>query len=84
MTCCDTQLTTGQYHCSACCNTFGSLSLFDHHQDVNYGPPARLVCRNPLRMRGLVLHSGVWRTRTERDALVVKLEKMAQGRKEAL
>lgn len=84
MTCCDTEVKPSQFHCAACCQTFGSLALFDHHQYVKYSPPVRLACKNPVNMRGVVNDNGVWRTQEKAAAIRERMDKMRKGRKKAL
>jgi hypothetical protein len=38
-------------HCAACHRTFGNLSLFDAHQDVDYSRTPAVVCLDPATMR---------------------------------
>lgn len=50
-------------HCAKCHATFGTLKLFDKHQDVEYGRTPTIVCRKPEEI-GLILDTwGTWRTR---------------------
>jgi hypothetical protein len=55
---------TGQQcHCAACHNTFSGITLFDKHQDVNYGRAGAVVqCKDP-HLAGLAIDPwGTWRT----------------------
>lgn len=50
-------------HCSACCETFEGLSLFDAHQRLT--PDGRVICLDPASMESgkkpLRLIDGTWR-----------------------
>lgn len=82
MTCCEYKPTQGQYHCANCCQTFGTLALFDQHQVVRYSPPARLVCRSPEKLRGVIRDEhGVWRTAENAEAIARRLSAMEEGRR---
>jgi hypothetical protein len=48
-------------HCHACHVTFGTLTLFDAHQDWTAGW-ASLSCRSPLTLGLVADHNGTWQT----------------------
>jgi hypothetical protein len=83
VTCCDARPTPGQYHCTKCCNTFGTLALFDQHQAVRYGPPSHLACRRPDRLRGVLRDEhGVWRTAEDAEAITARVRAMREARRD--
>jgi hypothetical protein len=48
--------------CAACGHQFGSVGMFDAHQDVDYTQPRAVTCREPFTL-GLVQDvNGVWQT----------------------
>ena len=84
MTCCEYKPTPGQFHCAGCCQTFGTVALFDQHQVVRYSPPARLVCRRADRMRGVLRDEhGVWRTAESAEAITARVGAMRKARRVA-
>jgi hypothetical protein len=48
-------------HCHACHQTFGTLTLFDAHQDWSAGWAA-LSCRSPQDLGLVQDHNGTWQT----------------------
>jgi hypothetical protein len=53
MDCC-ARVRRSECHCGLCHQTFGTLTLFDGHQDRDYSqPPVRplIICRDPALMR---------------------------------
>jgi hypothetical protein len=67
-------------HCHTCHQTFGTLSLFDAHQDWAAGW-ASLSCRPPVALGLVQDHNGTWQTpqglqRRQQD----RLRLVARGR----
>ncbi len=61
--CCTLPYKSNLSHCARCHQTFSSLTLFDRHQDVDYGRQPAVLCRAPLSALGLVRDlGGTWCT----------------------
>lgn len=81
MTCCNTDISPGQYHCARCCVTWGTEALFNQHQVVKYEPVASLRCRKPTALRGVIADQhGVWRTAEDHEAIQRRVSAMKAGR----
>lgn len=81
MTCCDYKPTAYQFHCVNCCETFGTLALFDQHQVVRYSPPVGLRCRDPAKLRGVIRDEhGVWRTGEDFESIQRRISAMKEAR----
>lgn len=53
---------TAFYGCAPCGENFGTLTLFDRHQDVDYGRVRPVVCIRPEAL-GMVRDArGTWQT----------------------
>lgn len=75
MTCCAKEVSKATYHCTNCCKTFGTLSLFDGHQRRR-GREVRCYI-----IAGLVTDRwGVLRVPEDRDAVEAKVDAMQKAR----
>jgi hypothetical protein len=79
-----TSLRTSDYQCGRCARTFGSLALFDRHQQVSYKSVSPVSCMEPEAL-GMVLDTrSVWQTpeglrvRTQRAA---RMDKVMRARR---
>jgi hypothetical protein len=77
--CCD-EVRGATCHCAACHRTFGSLVLFDRHQDINYGRDPVVFCKSPYDLGLIRDASGVWRTPEAVSAITEKVSAMRAGR----
>lgn len=82
MTCCDARPTVAQFHCAKCCNTFGTLALFDQHQVVSYTAiVAKLRCRDPRKLRGVIrAENDVWYTGEDYESVQKRVSAMKEAR----
>ena len=71
----------GPCHCAACHQTFGSLEMFDAHQDWADGWDAPVVCTSAEGL-GLVRdHKGTWQTPEGLRARQAWAERLAERRR---
>ena len=60
MKCCEVR--PSDFHCAVCHHTFGGLTLFDAHQDVDYTRKPVIVCRDPASLGLAQNDRGLWST----------------------
>jgi hypothetical protein len=69
-------------HCARCHQTFGTLEVFDLHQDVSYKRSPMVVCNAPEGL-GLVRDTwGTWRTPEDATATTARVGKMLSAKRE--
>lgn len=50
------------YGCAPCANEFGTLTLFDQHQEKDYSRRPVVACKDPASIGLVQDHRGVWQT----------------------
>lgn len=79
MHCC-AAVSRGSFHCARCHQTFGTLKIFDRHQDVRYKPPAHFRCRKPEGSGLVQAPNGTWWTPEALESMTDKVRKMHAAR----
>lgn len=62
MTCCDRIIKPNEFHCAACCQTFGIYGLFDAHQAVDRDGVFTGSCKAPGVLGAVRDIRGAWQT----------------------
>lgn len=70
-------------HCAACHETFGTLTLFDAHHDVDYNRDPAVLCREPGVLGMVQAENLIWWTPEALSALTERVGKMAEARRAA-
>jgi hypothetical protein len=81
--CCE-QVRASECHCALCHRTFTGLTLFDAHQDVDYGRDPVIICRDPASQGLAQSDRGTWGTpeglkARERSATALARARSAQA-----